>query len=132
MHEPIDPVFLSDCPARLVMEILSDKWAPLVIYGLSRQPRRHGELVDLVGGVSRKVLTDTLRRLQGYGLVERLENAPRHIHYRLTDLGQTLVDPIEILNDWASDHADAITEFGEAQTGAVRHAPADGVARGFS
>ena len=114
MQDPMGPVFLSDCPARLVMEILSDKWAPLVVYGLSRQPRRHGELVGLVGGISRKVLTETLRRLQGYGLVERLEDAPRRIQYRLTDLGQTLVEPIEMLNDWASEHAGAITGFSQA------------------
>jgi DNA-binding HxlR family transcriptional regulator len=114
MTAPNHPTFLSDCPARLVMEILSDKWAPLVIYGLSPRPRRHGELVDLVGGISRKVLTETLRRLQGYGLVERLESAPRSIEYRLTVMGETLVEPIEMLNDWASEHAGAITEFSEA------------------
>lgn len=113
MRDPIGPVFLSDCPARLTMEILSDKWASLVVYGLSQQPRRHGELADLVGGISRKVLTETLRRLQGYGLVERLEDAPRRIQYRLTDLGQTLVEPIETLNDWAKEHAGAITELSQ-------------------
>src|ERR1700712_1270996 len=114
MNDQSKPVFLSDCPARLVMEILADKWAPLVLYGLGQQPRRHGELIDLVGGISRKVLTETLRRLQGYGLVERLENPPRLIVYRLTNLGHTLIEPIEMLNDWASEHAGAITEFSAA------------------
>jgi len=99
---------LADCPTRLAVEIIADKWAVLVLYGLSQQPRRHGELVDLIGGISRKVLTQTLRRLQQYGLVDRLADGPRHVEYRLTDLGQTLVEPIETLTAWARDHGDAI------------------------
>src|SRR5262245_3635434 len=103
--------FLADCPTRLTMEILSDKWAVLVLFALSRRAHRHGELVDAIGGVSRKVLTQTLRRLQGYGLVEH--DPPE---YRLTELGQTLAGPIEALNTWARDHGEAIVDFQEAAT----------------
>jgi DNA-binding HxlR family transcriptional regulator len=114
MQNAAGPVFLADCPTRLAVEIISDKWAVLVLYGLSQQPRRHGELVDLIGGISRKVLTQTLRRLQQYGLVERQAEAPRRIEYRLTDLGRTLVEPIEMLTSWARDHGGAIADFQEA------------------
>jgi DNA-binding HxlR family transcriptional regulator len=107
------PAFLADCPTRLAVEIISDKWAALVLFGLSHQPRRHSELVDLIGGVSRKVLTQTLRRLQQYGLVERQAQAPRRVEYRLTDLGQTLVEPIEVLTSWARDHGGAVVDFQE-------------------
>lgn len=113
MQNSAGPAFLADCPTRLAVEILADKWSTLVIYALSQAPRRHGELVDVVGGVSRKVLTDTLRRLQRYGLVERLAGRSRHIEYRLTDLGRTLVDPIETLTDWAKTYGGAVTEFRE-------------------
>ena len=106
-------VFLADCPTRLAIEIIADKWAVLVLFGLSLEPRRHGELAELIGGVSRKVLTQTLRRLQQYGLVDRHAAAPRHVEYRLTDLGRTLVEPIEVLTDWARDHGPAIAEFQE-------------------
>ncbi|NAS26291.1 transcriptional regulator [Herbidospora sp. NEAU-GS84] len=108
-------VFLADCPARLAIEIISDKWAAVVLFALSRGPCRHGELVDLVGGVSRKVLTQTLRRLQGYGLVERhaYAEAPPRVEYALTDLGLTLVEPIEVLTDWARANGDAIVTFQE-------------------
>jgi|SRR5690606_28568646 len=106
---------LADCPARLTTEILSDKWAALVIFGLGRQPRRHGELAALIGGISRKVLTQTLRRLQDYGLVERRTEPKRHIEYRLTDLGQTLIEHIEALNTWASEHGAAIANFQESE-----------------
>ncbi len=114
MRNAADPVFLADCPTRLTVEIISDKWAVLVLFGLSRGPRRHGELVDLIGGVSRKVLTQTLRRLQQYGLVERRAETSRRVEYDLTDLGRTLVEPIEALTDWARKHGGEIVEFQEA------------------
>src|SRR5215467_461594 len=98
MQNAAGQVSLADCPTRLAVDIISDKWAVLVLFGLSQQPRRHGELVDLIGGISRKVLTQTLRRLQEYGLVERHAEAPRRVEYTLTDLGQTLIEPIEVLN----------------------------------
>ena len=114
MQNTAGPVFLADCPTRLAVEILSDKWAVLVLFGLSDRPRRHGELVELIGGVSRKVLTQTLRRLQQYGLVERRAEAPRKVEYVLTDLGRTLVEPIEVLTDWAREHGGAVADFQEA------------------
>ncbi|MCO5968438.1 winged helix-turn-helix transcriptional regulator [Actinoallomurus soli] len=119
MRNAAGPAFLADCPTRLVVEILSDKWTVLVIFALSRQPRRHGELVDLIGGVSRKVLTHTLRRLQQYGLVERRAETPRQIEYSLTALGRTLVEPIEVLTNWARDYGGAIADFQEAAEAAT-------------
>lgn len=114
MQNTAGPAFLADCPTRLAVEIISDKWAVLVLFGLSRKPHRHGELVDLIGGISRKVLTQTLRRLQQYGLVERHAEAPRRVVYGLTDLGRTLVEPIEVLTSWAREHGGAIADFQEA------------------
>jgi DNA-binding HxlR family transcriptional regulator len=114
MQNAAGPVFLADCPTRLAVEIIADKWAVLVLFGLSHGPRRHGELVDLIGGVSRKVLTQTLRRLQRYGLVDRHAETPKRVEYSLTDLGRTLVEPIEVLTRWAHDHGEAIVAFQEA------------------
>ncbi len=110
-------VFLADCPARLAIEIIADKWAVVVVFALSRGPRRHGELVDLIGGISRKVLTQTLRKLQGYGLVDRraYAEAPPRVEYRLTDLGKTLVEPIGVLTKWATVNGDAVVAAQEAR-----------------
>jgi DNA-binding HxlR family transcriptional regulator len=115
MREYPGSVFLADCPARLAIEIIADKWAVAVLFALSRKPCRHGELVDLIGGISRKVLTQTLRRLQGYGLVERHAGAGR-IEYLLTDLGRTLVQPIGVLTQWAHEHGAAVVAFQESAT----------------
>ncbi|MCP2203012.1 winged helix-turn-helix transcriptional regulator [Lentzea flava] len=117
MQSAAGPAFLADCPTRLAVEIISDKWGVLVLFGLSRRPHRHGELVDLIGGVSRKVLTQTLRRLQQYGLVERHAETARRVEYRLTDLGRTLVEPIEVLTDWAREYGGAVADFQEAASG---------------
>ena len=119
MQDTAGPVFLADCPTRLAVEIIADKWAVLVLFGLSQQPRRHGELAGLIGGISRKVLTQTLRRLQQYGLVERQAEAPRRVEYRLTDLGRTLIEPIEVLTRWARDHGEAIVDFQQAAEAAA-------------
>ncbi|MFF1869502.1 helix-turn-helix domain-containing protein [Streptomyces sp. CB03911] len=116
MDDSAGSVFLADCPARLAIEIITNKWAVVVLFALSRGPCRHGELVDFVGGISRKVLTQTLRRLQGYGLVERraYPEAPPRVEYSLTDLGRTLVEPIAALTDWARSHGGAVVSFQEA------------------
>lgn len=112
MRAPVADVFLADCPTRLAVEIIADKWSVVVLFALSRRPYRHGELVEQIGGVSRKVLTQTLRRLQRYGLVDREAHreAPPRVEYALTDLGRTLIGPIEALTDWARAHGAAIAE----------------------
>jgi DNA-binding HxlR family transcriptional regulator len=126
MQNTAGPAFLADCPTRLSTEILADKWSALVIFGLSQRPRRHGELIEAIGGISRKVLTQTLRRLQQYGLIERDAETARQVEYRLTDLGQTLVEPIEVLTSWARDHGAAVADFQEAaEAGSTGGPPRD-------
>lgn len=127
MQNAAGQVFLADCPTRLAVEIISDKWAVLVLFALSLEPHRHGELVHLIGGISRKVLTQTLRRLQHYGLVERDAEAPRRVEYSLTDLGRTLVEPIQVLTNWARQYGAAIVDFQEtAEAATSRRARAAG------
>lgn len=110
-NQPGD-VFLADCPARLAVEIIADKWSVVVLYALSRGPRRHGDLVGLIGGISRKMLTQTLRRLSRHGLVARhaYPEVPPRVEYSLTELGRTLIQPIRDLAQWAEDHGSAILD----------------------
>ncbi|GAA5113636.1 winged helix-turn-helix transcriptional regulator [Pseudonocardia adelaidensis] len=109
-------VFLSDCPARSAIEIIASKWAVVTIFALSKGPLRHGELVELIGGVSRKVLTQTLRRLQASGLVERrvYAEAPPRVEYGLTELGRSLEEPIAMLTEWARSNGEAVARSREA------------------
>ena len=105
-------VFLADCPARLPIELLSDKWSAVVLSGLSQGPVRYGELPELIGGISRKMLTQTLRRLEAHGLVRRIAYAevPPRVEYELTSLGETLIHPIHILTEWGRAHGDAVLD----------------------
>jgi len=111
--------FLADCPARLAVELIADKWTVVVLAGLSRGPVRHGELVELIGGISRKVLTPTLRRLEAHGLVRRHAYAevPPRVEYELTPLGATLTEPIHVLTEWARTNGEAVLDALDADTG---------------
>jgi DNA-binding HxlR family transcriptional regulator len=119
---PGDP-FLADCPARLAVELIADKWTVVVLAGLSRGPVRHGELIELIGGISRKVLTQTLRRLESHGLVRRHAYAevPPRVEYELTPLGATLTEPIHVLTEWARANADAVLDALDAAEPVARH-----------
>jgi DNA-binding HxlR family transcriptional regulator len=103
-------VFLADCPARLALDIIADKWSLVTLYAVSRGPRRHGELVELIGGISSKVLTDTLRKLERHGLVSRRDyvEVPRRVEYDLTELGRTLIEPIGTLTSWAEANGERV------------------------
>lgn len=118
-------VFLTDCPARLAIELIATKWTVVTIFALSKGPLRHGELVELIGGVSRKVLTQTLRRLQDSGLVERrvFAEAPPRVEYSLTELGRSLEEPIAMLTEWARTNGDAVVGFQESRIDAAGAAP---------
>ncbi len=107
--------FLADCPARLAVELIADKWTVVMLYSLSKGPVRHGELIELIGGISRKMLTQTLRRLESHGLVRRHAYAevPPRVEYELTPLGATLIDPIHILTKWATANGEAVLEAQE-------------------
>ncbi|WP_128376617.1 winged helix-turn-helix transcriptional regulator [Streptomyces cavernae] len=109
-------VFLADCPARLAIEIIANKWSVVVLFALTGGPKRHRELVTLSGGISRKVLTQTLRRLQSNGLVDRqvYAEAPPRVEYSLTTLGQTLQEPIAMLTEWARTNGEAVVDFRES------------------
>ncbi|MFL6074223.1 MAG: winged helix-turn-helix transcriptional regulator [Mycobacteriales bacterium] len=98
--------FAADCPARLVTELLADKWAVPVLHALGDRPCRPGDLRKRIGGVSAKVLTQTLRRLERHGMVSRTVYpvVPRHVDYALTALGRSLLEPIGALTRWAAEH----------------------------
>ena len=113
----LDPgnVFLADCPARLAVEVIADKWAVVVLWGLNDHARRHSELIELIGGISKKVLTQTLRRLQANGLVtrENFGGVPPRVEYELTPLGRTLMGPIRMLTLWAEENGEAVLDAQE-------------------
>jgi DNA-binding HxlR family transcriptional regulator len=105
-------VFLADCPARTTLELLANTWTVVVVYGLGQGPRRYSDLRDQIGGISNKMLTQTLRKLERSNLAERrtLPTAPEGVEYRLTALGESLLEPVTVLARWAEDHVDEIAD----------------------
>jgi DNA-binding HxlR family transcriptional regulator len=95
---------------RSVLERIGDKWSLLLIGILEERPWRFTELLRAVPGISRRMLTLTLRALERDGLVTRTIYAevPPRVEYAITDLGRTLSQPVLALAMWAADNQDAI------------------------
>ncbi|MDG4830411.1 helix-turn-helix domain-containing protein [Solwaraspora sp. WMMD1047] len=104
--------FLAACPTRELLITLTDKWAALVIAALSDGPKRHGELARRIAGVSQKMLTQTLRKLERDGLLTRTVTAsvPARVDYALTPLGWELVPVMVAIKTWAETHMDRVFE----------------------
>jgi DNA-binding HxlR family transcriptional regulator len=95
-----------NCESRQALDRIADKWTCLIVYALLDGPRRHGELRRAIGGISQKMLTQTLRSLERDGLVRRtvIATIPPHVEYALTPLGETLAAPLAAICRWAMDH----------------------------
>jgi DNA-binding HxlR family transcriptional regulator len=109
-------LFDPDCPTRLVLDRIGDKWTVLVVLLLSDGPLRFSELRSHLGRVAPKVLTQTLRRMERDGLVTReiFAEVPPRVEYALTDLGSSLIEPIAVIADWAEVNVEGITAAQEA------------------
>jgi len=94
--------FLKFPGSALVVAILADKWSIPVIHSLARGTKRTGVLRRELAGVSQKMLTQTLRRLERHGLIERSVFAvvPPRVEYRLTVLGESINEPLAHLCEW--------------------------------
>ncbi|MFI8391188.1 winged helix-turn-helix transcriptional regulator [Streptomyces sp. NPDC085540] len=95
-----------DCGIRDVLDRLGDKWSVLVVVELGAGMRRFKELQRAVDGISQRMLTLTVRRLERDGLVTRTVHAtvPPQVEYELTDLGRSLTLLVKGLADWSLAH----------------------------
>ncbi len=102
------------CPSRLVLQRLGGKWTPLVLQALADGPRRFSDLRAAVGGVTPKVLTQTLTAMARDGLLTRTHypEIPPRVEYELTVLGRSALAPMAALRRWAEAH---VTEIQAAQ-----------------
>ncbi|MFF4174070.1 winged helix-turn-helix transcriptional regulator [Streptomyces sp. NPDC001744] len=100
----------ADCRARFAFGLLSSTWNSVVLWVLRDGPGRPGALRGAIGGISSEVLTETLRRPQFNGLVDRRVHpgSPPHVEYELTSLGRALPGPIDAFGAWAFAHGDEV------------------------
>jgi DNA-binding HxlR family transcriptional regulator len=100
-----------DCRAiSSILARVGDKWTVLIVVLLGDGPKRFNEIRRMVGGISQRMLTFTLRGLERDGLVTRtvFPTTPQRVDYELTKLGSTLWDAVEPLSSWARAHVSEI------------------------
>jgi len=108
-------VYNENCPTRLVLDRIADKWTVLVIGSLMHGTKRFGELRREIGGISQKMLTQTLRGLERDGLVNRkiYPTVPPKVEYSLTSLGTTLVKVLEDIRIWSEQNIGQVLQSQE-------------------
>ncbi|GAA4203932.1 helix-turn-helix domain-containing protein [Streptosporangium oxazolinicum] len=101
-------VYAAACPCRDMLDLLANKWSALALGALEEGPRRFGEIRARLQGISPKVLTHTLRRLEEHGLIDRTiyPAVPLHVEYSLTPLGHDACEPLAQLRDWVEVNID--------------------------
>ncbi|WP_449599152.1 winged helix-turn-helix transcriptional regulator [Paenibacillus sp. Marseille-Q9583] len=99
-------ILLSICGYSKVLDIISNKWTALVIYAMEDGIIRYSDIRRRIEGISKKMLTQTLRQLERDGLVEReiTPSVPPIVEYSLTPLGVSLLEPMRALNRWTSQN----------------------------
>jgi DNA-binding HxlR family transcriptional regulator len=117
-------VYNPACPTRRVLHTIADKWTPLVVGALADGTKRFSAIRRILGGVSQKMLTQTLRGLERDGIVERrvFAEVPPRVEYSLTPLGRTLIEPLAAIRTWAETHIQDVeaaqTAYDERETAA--------------
>ncbi|WNQ10514.1 helix-turn-helix domain-containing protein [Paenibacillus aurantius] len=104
------------CGYSKALEILSDKWTALAIHAMDGESIRYGVMKSRISGISQKMLTQTLRRLERDGLVRRevFATVPPSTEYSLTPLGESLLPVLKRMKEWADAHYSSVERAREA------------------
>ena len=115
-------VYQADCPTRMVLDRVGDKWAVLVLGLLAESPRRFNQLRRCIEGISQKMLSQTLKSLERDGLVHRhaIATVPVTVEYSITTLGRTLAQTVDGLRVWAETHIKDVLTAQHRYDGAPR------------
>ena len=110
MSKPQYNVYAEKCPTRQALDRIADKWTALIVGLLGQRTHRFGELRRGIEGISHKVLSQNLQSLERDGLVLRkpIPTVPPTVEYSLTALGETLVEPLGAIRDWAERHIEQV------------------------
>jgi DNA-binding HxlR family transcriptional regulator len=102
--------FAENCPSRVILDQVTSRWGTLVLAALVAGPHRFAALREKVGGISEKMLSQTLKRLVRAGLVDRevAHTVPPQVTYSLTKLGSELATPLCALIHWIGQHSDEL------------------------
>ena len=113
MHVPATPGVSTDCrKMSSVLSLVGDKWTVMIVMVLVERPRRFNDIKRTIGGISQQMLTRTLKALHRDGMVSRTVHptVPPQVEYALTDLGNSLSEPLRALGSWAGSHLELIED----------------------
>lgn len=104
--------YSANCPTRVVLDRIADKWTVLVLGLLSDRPMRFNQLQRRIEGISQKMLTQTLKNLKADGLVTRtvFPTVPVTVEYQATPLGASLAQMLDGIRRWGEENIDAVLE----------------------
>ncbi|UYY59416.1 winged helix-turn-helix transcriptional regulator [Sphingomonas sp. S2-65] len=116
-----DEDWREDCAPRRVLGLFATKWTSMLLHTLHARhggAARTGALLRSLPGISKKMLTQTLREMEAIGLISRHVQSvvPPAVEYRLTELGERFVEPVALLYAWGRDNADALDALGRRPT----------------
>ncbi len=109
-------VYQADCPTRPILDQLGDKWSMMILAVLLKGPHRFNAIKRRLEGITQRVLTHTLRKLERNGMVRRrvLGGSPPGVEYTITPLGRSLQKPFAALYDWTLAHLESIKKHQES------------------
>lgn len=112
MSTKLSPIYRADCPSRTILDQIADKWSMLILMVLD-EPHRFNAIKRRLDGITQRVLTQTLRKLERNGMVTRtvIDGKILGVEYALTPLGQSLKAPFNALYDWTVENMDMIQAY---------------------
>jgi len=108
--------FNASCPSQGILALIGSKWSMLLLCILSEGPVRSGELGRRAGGISQKMLTQTLRELERHGIVNRNDygEVPPRVEYSLTPLGRSLAQLVRGIEEWVESNYSRMTRVAQS------------------
>lgn len=118
-------VYDANCPTRMILDRVGDKWAVLLLGLLSEETMRFNHLRRSIGGISQKMLSQTLKSLERDGLIRRraIATVPVTVEYSITPLGLTLAKAVDPLRNWAERNMRDVLASQRRYDAAQRPAP---------
>ena len=107
----VEDACLEPCPVEKGMRIIGGKWTGSILWHLKDGPVRFNDLARMIGGASKKMITERLRQLETQGLVTRqvMDTAPVSVQYEITEFGRSALGLLDELRKWSESLPESLT-----------------------